>query len=184
MQDSNIATLNRRDRQVLRVVGYRHQNSVSRGLLRSLHSQQNSSRSRHCFLFAILHDLDRVTVGQKESPHGVCHFFKIVVLPNSSEVRGWQLMAVVLELPSTKTRPTLGDRAFQSAAPYLWNALPSTIRNIKTLDTFKTAVKTHFCKLAFKQIFSHVLSFNQVNDQACNFQQFLMLLFAFNIILL
>ena len=43
--------------------------------------------------------------------------------------------SLLLELPSTKTRPTLGDRAFQSAAPYLWNALPSTIRNIKTLDS-------------------------------------------------
>lgn len=58
--------------------------------------------------------------------------------------------SLLLELPSIKTRPTLGDRAFQSAAPYLWNALPSTIRNIKTLDTFKTAVKTHFFNLAFK----------------------------------
>ena len=45
-----------------------------------------------------------------------------------------------LELPSTKTHPTLGDRAFQSAAPYLWNALPLTIRHIKTLDTLKTTV--------------------------------------------
>ena len=52
--------------------------------------------------------------------------------------------SLLLELPTTSTRPTLGDRAFQSAAPYFWNALPSTIRNIKTLDTFKTAVKTHF----------------------------------------
>ena len=58
--------------------------------------------------------------------------------------------SLLLELPSTKTRPTLGDRAFQSAAPYLWNALPSTIRNMKTWDTFKTAVKTHFFNLAFK----------------------------------
>lgn len=40
--------------------------------------------------------------------------------------------------------------AFQSAAPHLWNALPSTVRNIKTLDTFKTAIKTHFFNLAFK----------------------------------
>ena len=53
--------------------------------------------------------------------------------------------SIFLELPGVKTYPTLGDRAFQSAAPYLWNALPSAIRNIKkTLDTFKTAVKTHF----------------------------------------
>ena len=58
--------------------------------------------------------------------------------------------SLFLELPGIKTHPTLGDRAFQSAAPYLWNALPSAIRNIKILDTFKTAVKTHFLKLAFK----------------------------------
>ena len=50
------------------------------------------------------------------------------------------LSVFLLELLGIKTRPTLGDRAFQSAAPYLSNALPSTIRNIKTLDTFKTAV--------------------------------------------
>ena len=41
--------------------------------------------------------------------------------------------SIFLELPGIKTHPTLGDRAFQSAAPYLWNALPSAIRNIKTL---------------------------------------------------
>ena len=58
--------------------------------------------------------------------------------------------SLLLELRSTKSRPTLGDRAFQSAAPYLWNALPSTIRNIKTLDTFKTAVKTHVFNSAFE----------------------------------
>ena len=58
--------------------------------------------------------------------------------------------SIFLELPGIKTHPTLGDRAFQSAAPYLWNALPSAIRNMKTLDTFKTAVKTHFFNLAFK----------------------------------
>ena len=41
--------------------------------------------------------------------------------------------SIFLELPGIKTRSTLGDCAFQSAAPYLWNALPSAIRNIKTL---------------------------------------------------
>ena len=58
--------------------------------------------------------------------------------------------SIFLELPGTKTHPTLGDRAFQSTAPYLWNALPSAIRNVKTKDTLKTAVKTHFFNLAFK----------------------------------
>ena len=45
-----------------------------------------------------------------------------------------------------------GVLIFQSATPYLWNALPSAIRNIKTLDTFETAVKTQFFNLTFKQI--------------------------------
>ena len=58
--------------------------------------------------------------------------------------------SIFLELPGIKTHPTLGDRAFQSAAPYLWNALPSAIPNMKTLDTFKTANKSHFFNLAFK----------------------------------
>ena len=35
--------------------------------------------------------------------------------------------SIFLELPGIKTHPTLGDRAFQSAAPYLCNALPSAI---------------------------------------------------------
>ena len=58
--------------------------------------------------------------------------------------------SIFLELPGIKTCPTLGDCAFQSAALDLWNTLPSAIRNIKTLDTYKTAVKTHFLNLAFK----------------------------------
>ena len=59
-------------------------------------------------------------------------------------------MSLFLELSGIKTHPNLGDRAFQSAASYLWNALPSAIRNMKTLHIFKTAVKTNFLNLAFK----------------------------------
>ena len=44
--------------------------------------------------------------------------------------------SIFLELQGIKTHPTLGDLAFQSAAPYLWNALPSVIRNMKTLLLF------------------------------------------------
>lgn len=62
--------------------------------------------------------------------------------------------------PSHLVLRPVGDRAFQSATLYLWNALPSTIRNIKTLDTFKTAVKTHFLNLAFKQFLMFLVTFN------------------------
>ena len=36
--------------------------------------------------------------------------------------------------------PTLGDRAFQWAAPKLWNSLPAEIRNIQSLTSFKGAL--------------------------------------------
>ena len=45
--------------------------------------------------------------------------------------------------------PILGDQAFQSAAPKLWNSLPAEIRNIQSLTSFKRALKTYFFKTAF-----------------------------------
>ena len=62
-------------------------------------------------------------------------------------------------LVSAKARclPTLGDRAFQSAAPKLWNSLPVEIRNIQTLTSFKRALKTYFFKRAFlTDLFIHI----------------------------
>ena len=37
----------------------------------------------------------------------------------------------------------IGDRRFSNAAPNFWNSLPYTIRNLKNIDTFKRALKTH-----------------------------------------
>ena len=48
--------------------------------------------------------------------------------------------STLLVSPSAKYHPTLGDRAFQSAAPSLWNALSPAIRNVKAIDAFITAV--------------------------------------------
>ena len=62
-------------------------------------------------------------------------------------------------LVSAKTRcpPTFGDRAFQSAAPKLWNSLPAEIRNIQTLTSFKQALKTYFFKRVFLiDLFIHI----------------------------
>ena len=50
---------------------------------------------------------------------------------------------------SAKCFITLGDRAFQQAAAKLWNNLPTFIRNLKSLNSFKAAIKTHYFKLAF-----------------------------------
>ena len=44
---------------------------------------------------------------------------------------------------------TMGDRAFSSAAPRLWNALPDHLRAPQTLDTFKRGLKTFLFTKAF-----------------------------------
>ena len=46
-------------------------------------------------------------------------------------------------------RWTLGERAFQAAAPHLWNGLPLQLRTIKSVETFKNSIKTFL----FKQFF-------------------------------
>ena len=39
--------------------------------------------------------------------------------------------------------------AFQVASPGLWNGLPNDIRNAKTMDVFKSLVKTHLFRKAY-----------------------------------
>lgn len=47
-----------------------------------------------------------------------------------------------LKVPDPGTK-TYKDRAFSTAAPILWNGLSADIRNLPTLQSFKTAIKTH-----------------------------------------
>ncbi len=54
----------------------------------------------------------------------------------------------LLTVPLTRLR-SMGDRAFSSLAPKLWNSLPIEIRQAKTLSTFKSRLKTHFFRVAF-----------------------------------
>ena len=53
-----------------------------------------------------------------------------------------------LNVPQTK-RKTLGDRAFNVAAPKLWNSLPKDLRAINTIPEFKTKLKTYLFALAY-----------------------------------
>ena len=54
----------------------------------------------------------------------------------------------LLRVPKTKLR-TMGDRAFCSAAPHLWNSLPDHLRATQTLDSFKAGLKTFLFRKAF-----------------------------------
>ena len=44
-----------------------------------------------------------------------------------------------------------GGRAFEVAAPKLWNRLPSSLRNCLDFDDFKRDLKTHFYREAFDE---------------------------------
>ena len=57
-----------------------------------------------------------------------------------------------LATPAFRARVTLGDivyRSFYFAAPKLWNALPSEIRSLTDVRTFKCHLNTYLFKKAF-----------------------------------
>ena len=56
----------------------------------------------------------------------------------------------LLERPSAKTKKTMGDRAFQIAAPFLWNKLPRSARKATNLESVKTLIKTFSFKESFQ----------------------------------
>ena len=54
----------------------------------------------------------------------------------------------LLKTPKTNLR-TMGDRAFCSVAPELWNALPAHLRAPQSVDSFKKGLKTYLFNKAF-----------------------------------
>ncbi len=72
--------------------------------------------------------------------------------------------AGLLVVPQTRLR-SVGDRAFSSYAPRLWNALPLQIREAQNLSIFKSYLKTHFFRLAFSWLFDFklYLCFNRLS---------------------
>ena len=55
---------------------------------------------------------------------------------------------LLLEVPSTRL-VTCGDRSFHKVGPTLWNSLPLKVRSAKSLNTFKSALKTYLFKRYF-----------------------------------
>ena len=58
--------------------------------------------------------------------------------------------ANLLTVPRTRAK-SFGDRAFSCAAPTLWNKLPSNLREMDSLDTFKKRLKTFLFKIAYPE---------------------------------
>ena len=57
--------------------------------------------------------------------------------------------AQLLQTPRVKT--VIGSRAFRSASPMIWNALPCDLRSSQSLLTFRHKLKTFYFKLAFNR---------------------------------
>ena len=55
---------------------------------------------------------------------------------------------IVLVDSSIRTKKTLGDRAFSTAAPKVWNNFSLHIRNEKNFNTFKKLLKNYYFKIA------------------------------------
>ena len=75
----------------------------------------------------------------------------ISVLPPSSYNLRRNYNGTLLCTPKFKSKRTLGDRAFSSAAPALWNSSPLAIRNVEqSIESFKNKLKTH----SFTRVFT------------------------------
>ncbi|XP_068716864.1 uncharacterized protein [Montipora capricornis] len=57
---------------------------------------------------------------------------------------------ILLSPSIIKARKARGDRAFQVAAPQLWNALPLELRQNTPISSFKRCLKTHLFRSAFQ----------------------------------
>ena len=51
--------------------------------------------------------------------------------------------------PEIKSSKTTGDRAFAFAAPFLWNALPPSLRAIHNIISCNKQLKTHLFRKAY-----------------------------------
>ena len=65
---------------------------------------------------------------------------------------------LLLKPPAIKTLATLGDRA----APKLWNTLPQQLKQIDSLTSLKTALKTYFSRLAFNELINNRFLFYSI----------------------
>jgi len=66
-----------------------------------------------------------------------------------------------LVVPSTRRTTTLGDQAFPVATAHAWNALPSSLRTVPSLTSFRRRLKTEL----FDQTFSQFLLFHALSTR-------------------
>ena len=128
-------------------------------LLKKLQRVQNTAAriitrtSRHSHITPVLHDLHWLPIKARLDYKILTYTYKAIhdqapaymseMVQVYQPVRSLRSQnTITLVVPRTKTA-TYGTRSYHAAAPSLWNALPSNIRESKTLVTFKKSLKTH-----------------------------------------
>ncbi|PIK42144.1 ORF2-encoded protein [Apostichopus japonicus] len=128
--------------------------------LKKLQTVQNSAArliscsSRHDHISPVLQSLHWLPVKQRsiyklllltyKSQHSLAPGYITNLIPQYHPQR--QLRSSTKCLLATSHTPNTkfyGERAFISAAPHLWNNLPSSIRNAPSVDCLKRLLKTH-----------------------------------------
>ena len=113
-----------------------------------------SKTSRHDHISPVLKDLHWLPVQQRiqfkilnltlKALHNLAPVYIKNLFQLYKPSRNLRSQNTSIRLVVSKTRTmTYGDRCFASAAPKLWNKLPSKIRDCETLDSFKRSLKTH-----------------------------------------
>ena len=72
-----------------------------------------------------------------------CHLSELLVVKPRTRYSLRSDSETLLVIPKV-TRKAFGDRAFFHAGPTVWNALPSSLRNCRNIDSFKVQLKTYF----------------------------------------
>ena len=74
---------------------------------------------------------------------------ELVTIKENSRYNLRSNIGLLLEIPSIKSKKTLGDCSFKMAAPALWNNLPYNLRNETNFNKFKSSLKTYLFNLNY-----------------------------------
>ena len=133
----NIQKLQRAQNTLARVVTGSRSRTGSTPLLQGLHWLPVDYRIRYkisSLTYKILHQQQPTYLQPLLSRY----------IPSRSLRSGEQIQLII---PRTNTR--IGTRAFSVAAPTIWNSLPLNVRDVATLGTFQSHLKTHFFSSAY-----------------------------------
>lgn len=109
-------------------------------VLKKLHWLPMEQRIKFKILLLVFRALDGT------APDYLCELLSVYTPSRNLRSADCNLLNVI------KTRlKTYGDRAFSSAGPREWNALPIHIRQANSLQNFKSQLKTHLFNEAYPE---------------------------------